>query len=699
VRVKFRRKERMKKTSSKITVVFVWTLLMLNIFGVAFVQVGSAAYIPDYEPIDIGPQLRENDFGINMISLPDDYGTGNPTKVWLYLDDYTGYYYFDMFELRAVGTIAEIWVQVDLSWPEEDPRPYPIITDEQVAYLLEEFETNIYPTDTSYFGAPDIHDGINSLLVEWGYFPPGYYYEETGRNVILVSNIRDENYYDYTYPYYIAGFYSSSFEGYFDRNIISIDSYNWEDRVGPDVRRPYLYESVIAHEYQHLIHADYNPGDPSFMNEGCSMFAEILCGYPIPWGDINSYLYTPDNSLTEWGDQGGINILADYGAAALWAIYLKDQFGPTFLSDFVQAGIPGIEGINAALKKGHHWIKPGKPMTFDYVYHNWRIANLIHTDDPGEGKYNYETIDLGSPEAIPARTYDIKTPLVSPRTGTSFGSTITILGYNTGVYKLGSYGSDYIKFKSLKEKSAPTLKFNGDDIAGVSWIREDMDGDGDLEWYSTSAGNLADLSIIAEVDLSGMATAILTFDTYFDIEPYWDFGFTQVSTDGGATWTSLMGTYTTYDHDFDAHPDIVANLPGCTGFSGAWLPEEMNLTPYVGGVIMLRFRYMTDWGVLYPGWWVDNIAVTGTIIDNADDIVIFEPSPPLPEVDFMVTIIGAVDVSGMPTYTLIEDMTLNDMTESGTIALAPFIGKKGYVLLIISPNQGPADYVFSVTKG
>ena len=28
-------------------------------------------------------------------------------------------------------------------------------------------------------------------------------------------------------------------------------------------------------------------------------------------------------------------------------------------------------------------------------------------------------------------------------------------------------------------------------------------------------------------------TTFVTFDTYFDIEPNWDFGFVQVSTDGG----------------------------------------------------------------------------------------------------------------------------------------------------------------------
>ena len=32
---------------------------------------------------------------------------------------------------------------------------------------------------------------------------------------------------------------------------------------------------------------------------------------------------------------------------------------------------------------------------------------------------------------------------------------------------------------------------------------------------------------------------MLTFETYYDIEQNWDYGFVQVLTDGGETWQSL----------------------------------------------------------------------------------------------------------------------------------------------------------------
>ena len=49
-----------------------------------------------------------------------------------------------------------------------------------------------------------------------------------------------------------------------------------------------------------------------------------------------------------------------------------------------------------------------------------------------------------------------------------------------------------------------------------------------------------DNRVYREWDLSGATgQAIFSFDAYWDIEEDWDYGFFEVSTDGGATWTTL----------------------------------------------------------------------------------------------------------------------------------------------------------------
>jgi len=651
------------------TTISISILLLFVVSGLSSMVSVTANTPIDLIPIDMGAKIRSSDLpfmhqyaekyaeqkGLQddpvIIEYPD-YCEEGDYKQWAILDDYLGGYFIADYILRARGVDCEIWVQADLSYPEKkgEHRDTPVITDEHVDYLLAEFDTNIYPIDTGYFGDEDFHDGINQ-----GIDFLGLHHDEDGRSVILVSNVRDEAYYDASYPYYIAGFYSPTFEGFFDRNIITIDSHDWENRVGDDALRPNLYEAIIAHEYQHLIHDDWNTDDDIFMNEGCSMYAEPLCGYGFAWGDINSYLFTPDNSLTQWGDQGGTNILADYGSALMWAVYLSDTYGTGFLRQFVQAGIPGIAGINEILKP--------LGLTFEDVFHDWRIANLVHS-----GIYDYLSFDL---EEHSPRIYNLDATSNFPITGVSFGETVSILDYATGVYMLGDYSTDYIRLDGLNEF---TLSFNGDDFATVpTW-----ENDG-TTLYSTPAGSEMDLTTAITLDLTEIVDPILYFDTQYEIEELWDYGFVQISDDDGLTWTSLENEHTTYEIDPGGYPAINETLPGLTGvFDGTM---EFDLSPYAGEIVLLQFRYMTDWAFEEAGWWVENVMVNDVPLDMSQ----FAPLIPPPAADFMVTLTNA-------DGSVLHPMDLNEF-EDGTYDLGIFGDE---VFLIVSSLVGMSDYILDL---
>ncbi len=132
---------------------------------------------------------------------------------------------------------------------------------------------------------------------------------------------------------------------------------------------------------------------------------------------------------------------------------------------------------------------------------------------------------------------------------------------------------------------------------------------GAWEWFGGKA-DLIDTTLRRTVDLNGTTGPQLSFWTWYDIEEDWDFGFVQVSTDGGATWTSLPIEGTTDTIVADGHPEIAANMPGFTGSSGGWVYKTADLSAYAGQVIQLQFRYMTDWGTTMAGFYVDDIAVT-----------------------------------------------------------------------------------------
>ncbi|WP_442596430.1 immune inhibitor A domain-containing protein [Neobacillus sp. D3-1R] len=132
---------------------------------------------------------------------------------------------------------------------------------------------------------------------------------------------------------------------------------------------------------------------------------------------------------------------------------------------------------------------------------------------------------------------------------------------------------------------------------------------GAYEYYG-GKGDEVDHQMVANVDLTTAATATLDFDAWYDIEEEWDYAMVQVSTDNGATWTSLSSNRTTSKLDPNGYPAIAANLPGYTGSSNGWVHESIDLSAYAGQQIQLQFRYMTDWGTNLNGFFVDNVKVT-----------------------------------------------------------------------------------------
>jgi len=661
--------------------------------------------IADVMKMDIGPQIRDLQPNkaevlaaaseVSLRSGSTDYYEVGDTESF-YVNGY-GPSNWTEFEKRGEGSIVEVWIATDLSFPAGDPRnddPNKItIYDWQVEYLINEYETIIYPIETEYFGTPTFHDGSSSLFEEWG-FP--FFNDDDGRLMIMVWNMVDNSYYDSTYPSYVVGYYSPSIEAYYDRNVIHLDSYDWTNRLGADVARPFVYESTVAHEYQHLLHDDLDEDEVSFVNEGCSMYSEMLCNYGEPWGYIEQFLYTPDNSLTEWGDQGDINIIADYGAAAMFAIYLNDHFGGAeFISALAANEANGEEGVTATLAAAGYvdW-------DFERVFEAWKMANLIHSNDFGDGWYNYVSIDLNDPRAGTLTTLKINPGMGYVTQSYAFQYTWTQDGYNTGTYLLGPYGTDYLKIQGLRVGQLPKLnfKFDGNDYYDPGWkltAGPAVPGFSGMAWYS-GASDLRDVAIVGTVDLTGMTDATLTFDTYYAIEEQWDFGFVQISTDGGATWTSLANDYTTSDIVPEGHPDIVANLPGFTGFGSGNM--AFDLSGYVGSEVMIAFRYMTDWGYTEQGWFVDNIAINGQIVDDGDNIRSFVSMQPPVEVDFSVTIYAPAysnDEISLP-YKM-EILSLADDTETVMKNLAGYSGYKE-VYIVISSDSGPTNYRFGLLK-
>jgi len=123
---------------------------------------------------------------------------------------------------------------------------------------------------------------------------------------------------------------------------------------------------------------------------------------------------------------------------------------------------------------------------------------------------------------------------------------------------------------------------------------------GSYMWYSGRGMNL-NRTMSHDFTLSA-GSATLTFRTWYDIQTHWHYGYVEISTDGGFTWTTLEGNITTDDNPNGNNSE--GN--GITGKSGGWISASFDLSAHAGQDVILRFRYETDGSVAYAGWAIDD---------------------------------------------------------------------------------------------
>jgi choice-of-anchor B domain-containing protein len=137
---------------------------------------------------------------------------------------------------------------------------------------------------------------------------------------------------------------------------------------------------------------------------------------------------------------------------------------------------------------------------------------------------------------------------------------------------------------------------------------------GARSFFSTSSSSLCVSLETAPLTLTSGQASQLTFWTGWDVEPAFDGGIVEVSTNGGASWTRVTPT--------GGYPNTITNSgnacaampPGTPAFSSssqlAWQQKTVDLTAYAGQTVRLSWRYGSDGGVNREGWYVDDVAVT-----------------------------------------------------------------------------------------
>ncbi len=132
--------------------------------------------------------------------------------------------------------------------------------------------------------------------------------------------------------------------------------------------------------------------------------------------------------------------------------------------------------------------------------------------------------------------------------------------------------------------------------------------EGQYEWWSSMGDDLS-TTMTKDIDLTGVSSATLNFKTWYQTELDYDYGYVEVSTDNGATFTRIPGNITRN----------VDGIPSIDGDSNGWVDAVFDLSAYAGKNIKLQFHYLTDGGVALKGWAIDSISIPEIgFTDNAE---------------------------------------------------------------------------------
>lgn len=361
---------------------------------------------------------------------------------------------------------------------------------------------------------------------------------------------------------------------------VNLDTMNWA------IGTPY-YEGVLAHEFQHMVHWNVDPNEDTWINEGLSELAAMLAGYGAS-GFAPSFLETPDIQLNTWPEEDGRG--AHYGASFLFMAYLYQRYGETAIVTLVRNPANGLQSVAQTLDAiGATDPATGAPVSLVDLFADWVVANRLQDPTVADGRYAYTHPAMQS-LAQAAITRDI-----AP-TGTPLALTAP------------QWGAHTLRLRGGAEPQRVRLAFQGSET--VSIVPVDAHS-GQYMWWS-NRGDESDTRLTRAFDLSGVSRATLTYWAWYHIEDLWDYAYVMVSTDGGATWTPLATPRTTAE---DPHDNAYG--PGYTGHSGGWVQETVDLTPYAGQNVLVRFEYITDDTVTQPGLIVDDISIPE--IGYADD--------------------------------------------------------------------------------
>ncbi|MBI2428262.1 MAG: immune inhibitor A [Ignavibacteriales bacterium] len=128
--------------------------------------------------------------------------------------------------------------------------------------------------------------------------------------------------------------------------------------------------------------------------------------------------------------------------------------------------------------------------------------------------------------------------------------------------------------------------------------------------YAANVDN--SLTLLSPIDLTSYQFAELQFKTKWSIEPVWDFGVVEISTDGGSVWKPVKTRYSRKGSERFGSKQPAGSF-GYDAFSptSGWIDQRADISEFAGKQIAIRYRLSSDGGEERDGWYLDDIQVIG----------------------------------------------------------------------------------------
>lgn len=337
------------------------------------------------------------------------------------------------------------------------------------------------------------------------------------------------------------------------------------NRFGTD-----YYLGVLAHEFRHMIEDRYDKSDSDWEVEGSATLAAQLTG--LPSGGVergNLFLENPDQQLNAWVDEGTASY---YGQGYLLNRFLYDQLGPDLYREFATSPLPGFHAVDA-VAAANRLERDGQSLWLDYL-----VALAIHNVPQADARYKFqsdglETAAMTAVNNLPA----------------SYEETVA------------QFAADYYELPP----GIAAIDFSGSPSVALLGVDPPA---GERYWFAQRA-NYSNPRLTYALDLRDLDSATLSYDVFSDIEQGYDFAYVSVSVDDGLTWLPLEAGNMQGAAPEDNPAGSAFTDHFYTGRRLAWVTDTVDLSPYAGRAIVLRFEYVTDPILTYGGFALDNIAI------------------------------------------------------------------------------------------